>query len=605
MTISSSEIREGMAFSYLVIKFIGETQRGFCHHANNTYMMNIKRTLTPMMLVYLTILLGIFSCDSINQQPSQTQYDSQVYFNAKVYTVNANQVWAEAFFVEDGIIKYVGDNEGALALATSSTEQIDLGGAMVLPGLHDVHMHPLEASTENFHFVVDDRVINPENYAIDVEDAVAANSGTGWLLGWGHSFGVLLDATRAPRLILDDVSSTRPIAIMEQTSHSVWCNSKALEMMGIDNATANPQGGVIMRDELGKANGILVDNAGNLLLDLALQPTTESEQNDYNGLINSALPELAKHGITSICDARTYWKRNHHTVWKRAESEGRLTVRANLGLWAYPNEADDTQIAQLKGMYNAGNGSLLKINQIKFYMDGIVHNTTAAMHDDYLLDYLSGATNNGLNYFTQERLGNYLAELEATGFDFHIHAIGNRGVHEALNAIENNTNGSGRHRLTHVEFVSAADYARFASLNVTADAQVAGDFTDPKHWSENEHLIGADVASKIIPIKSLHDQGARITLSSDWDVSTLNPFVGLENAVTRSPEELTLEEAIKAYTINAAYVMRQEDKVGSIEVGKEADFIILDRNLFDISLGQIHKVEVVKTYLQGKLVYER
>ena len=373
----------------------------------------------------------------------------------------------------------------------------------------------------------------------------------------------------------------------------------------VDDNTPDPPGGIILRETNGEASGLLIDNAGNLLLDIALAPTAESAENDYWGLIEYALPELAKYGITSVCDARTYWKREHHLTWKRVADEGELTVRANLGLWAYPDEEDAAQIAMLKSLFSNDENSLLKLNQIKLYCDGIIHNTTSAMHDDFLVDYFGRPTNNGLNYFTQERIANYISELEATGFDFHIHTIGNRGVHEALNAIEEAGTAQGRHRLTHVEYVDETDIPRFAQLNAIADAQVAGDFTQPSHWHDNDYLVDATLNENIIPIKSLSEAGARITLSSDWDVSELNPFIGLQNAVTRTPQEISLEEAIKAYTINAAYVMRQEDKVGTIEVGKEADLIILDRNLFDIPVNQINQTRVEATYLQGVSVYER
>ena len=139
----------------------------------------------------------------------------------------------------------------------------------------------------------------------------------------------------------------------------------------------------------------------------------------------------------------------------------------------------------------------------------------------------------------------------------------------------------------------------------TADAQVAGTFTNPEHWHDNDELVGPEVADNIIPLKSLKENGARITLSSDWDVSTLNPFVGIQHAVTRIPQELSLEEAVKAYTINAAYVMRQEDKVGSLEVGKEADLTILDRNIFEIPVSQIGQTQVLGTYLKGELIYRK
>jgi len=342
-----------------------------------------------------------------------------------------------------------------------------------------------------------------------------------------------------------------------------------------------------------------------LIIDLAISSIPNNEQKDYEGLLFFALPELAKNGITSICDARTYWKRNHHLTWKRVADEGKLTVRANLGLWLYPTEDDASQINTIETLYSNDPISLLKINQIKLYADGIIINTTSAMLDDYLIDIFYLPTNNGLNYVTQSRTAQYIAALEPIGFDFHIHTIGNRGVNQALNAIEQSGTSAGRHRLTHIEYVSPSDYARFSQLNVTADAQVAGDFTKPENWNENDVFVGSALNSNIIPIKSLNQANARITLSSDWDVSALNPFVGIQNAVTRVPQELSLADAIKGYTINAAYVMRQEDKVGSLEAGKEADFIILSQNIFDVQPNQINQTQVLETYLKGEFIYFR
>ncbi|MGK0366076.1 MAG: putative amidohydrolase YtcJ, partial [Saprospiraceae bacterium] len=358
-------------------------------------------------------------------------------------------------------------------------------------------------------------------------------------------------------------------------------------------------------EEDGELNGILIDNAGNLLLDIALAPTPARAENDYQGLVEYGLPELAKNGITSICDARTYWKRNHQDIWKRALDENKLTVRANLGLWAYPTEEDASQIATIKSLYSNDESSLLKINQVKLYSDGIIHNTTSAMHADFLVDYFGEPTNNGVNYFTETRIAEYITALEGTGFDFHIHAIGNRGIHESLNAIETSGTSDGRHRITHVEFVDPADYPRFAALNVTADAQVAGDFTNPAHWHDNDYLVGAEISENIIPLRSLKENDARVALSSDWDVSSLSPFVGLQNAVTRVPQALSLADAIIGYTLNPAYVMRQEDKVGSLEVGKEADFIVLDKDITSVPSGEIGTTQVLETYLQGRRVFEK
>ncbi len=561
--------------------------------------------MSSMKLIWLVILVLFSSCKNNDSVTGPSQSTEQLYINGQIYTVNPDQPWAEAMLVRSGIIVAIGTEEEVQTQASENVQTVNLRGNMVMPGIHDVHVHPLEAASENFQFVLNQTETDPENYASDIRQALNQNPNSEWILGWGFDIYTLLDATREPIEVLDDISTDRPIAVMEQTSHSIWVNSRALELAGINRDSENPTGGIIMKDPNGSPNGLLIDNAGNLVIDLVIASIPDNEQNDYEGLIEFALPELARNGITSVCDARTYWKRNHHLTWQRVEEAGRLSARVNLGLWVYPTENDAEQINIIQSLYSNDTNSFLRINQIKLYADGIIINTTSTMEDDYLVDLFELPSNNGLNYISQSRISQYITALEPTGFDFHIHTIGNRGVNEALNAIERSSNGNGRHRLTHIEYVLPSDYPRFSELNVTADAQVAGDFTQPENWNETDFLIGSELNNANIPIKSLVEAGSRLTLSSDWDVSDLNPFIGIQNAVTRSPQEISLEEAIKAYTLNAAYVMRQEDKVGTLEVGKEADFIILNQNLFEIEPDQISRTQVLRTYLRGELVYER
>ncbi|MEE9406536.1 MAG: amidohydrolase family protein [Polaribacter sp.] len=354
----------------------------------------------------------------------------------------------------------------------------------------------------------------------------------------------------------------------------------------------------------GVLQGLLIDNAGDVVFQQAVAALNDAD-GEYNGMVEYVLPKLTKHGITSVSDARTYWKRDQHKTWKKLADNDELTARFNLGLWAYPTANDASQIASLKSLFSNNESSLLKINQIKLYADGITYNTTAALHSDYKEDFFNQPTNNGLNYFTESRIAKYIAALEATGFDFHIHSIGNRGVTEALNAIQQSRSSKGRHRLTHVEMITTADLNRFKALNVTADAQVGGEFTKPQYWSDNDHLLGADLADNQVPIKSLKDAGVRLTLSSDWNVSSLNPFVGIQNAVTRTPQNISLEEAIKAYTLNGAYIMRQEEKVGSLKVGKLADFVVLDKDIFTISVNEINQTKVILTIFDGEEIYKK
>ncbi|MGC0119973.1 amidohydrolase family protein [Pseudoalteromonas piscicida] len=254
------------------------------------------------------------------------------------------------------------------------------------------------------------------------------------------------------------------------------------------------------------------------------------------GFVEYTQPMLLSHGITSISDARVYWQRGQLDTWQKLQADGVLKMRASLGLWAYPEASDESQIRALKSFHNTTPNSLLEVDQIKFYMDGILVNTTAAMKEPYKVDWLKLDGNRGVNYFTQARLEKYIKVLEPSGFDFNIHAIGDRGIHEALNAIEAASKGAARHRLTHVEVVDPEDYKRFSALGVIADAQVAGEFTQPHHWQEMQPLLGRERADHLVPIKSLSENGAMLTLSSDWNVSTLNPFISIANAITRQPE---------------------------------------------------------------------
>lgn len=558
-----------------------------------------------LVVILLSIILSTKSCTKkeeidVHGQGNSTQ---KLYFNGKIYTVNDKQPWAEALIINKNKIVFVGTNTEAENQLEKGAEKIDLQGKLVLPGFHDVHMHPMEVGSTTTVFELNEEEANAENYITAIEKAARENPNLEWIIGFGHSIGTLLEAKRNPLDIIDEAVSDRPVIIMEQTSHSMWVNSKGLELAGITKDSKNPQGGIIMKEK-GELLGILIDNAGDVVFQQAVAALNDAN-GEYDGMVNYVLPELAKHGITSVSDARTYWKRAQHKTWKNLAADNKLTARFNLGLWAYPTANDVAQINSLKALFSNNENSFLRINQIKLYSDGITHNTTAALHSNYKEDYFGLATNNGLNYFSQDRIAKYIQELEAMGFDFHIHAIGNRGVTEALNAIEQSGTVKGRHRLTHVEMVDIADLNRFKKLNVTADAQVAGTFTQPHHWHENDHLLGSALANNLVPIKSLKDAGARVTLSSDWNVSSLNPFIGIQNAVTRAPQNISLADAIKSYTINGAYVMRQENKVGSLEVGKLADFVVVDKNIFDIPTNQIKTAKIVKTIFNGKEIYKK
>jgi len=539
------------------------------------------------------LLLG--SSLAVAAEPSST-----LLHNGKIYTVNERQPWASAMVIdEEGSIVAIGDDEDVAEYVDDETEKVDLGGRLVLPGFQDTHAHVLDASSEAQGDCKVDAADDVPQWLQEIK-ACSDNDDGDWLLGWGFSLHSLLDEEKSPRELLDSVISDRPVAIMEETSHSYWLNSKALQLAGIDDDTADPVGGVILRDAEGRATGVVLDNAGDLALDKALPPSKALEEIYYQAVL-AGQEELAKNGITSVADARVFWRRGHMEAWQKAAKNDELTARTALGLWAYPTLDDDEQLVELKAMYDAGSDdSLLRVTQIKFYVDGIIHNTTARLQKPYGQS-LPGVAPKGLYYFSPERLERYVRELSKSGFDMHIHAIGDQAVSDALDAI-GATGGQGRHRITHVELVDNADVPRFKQLNVIADFQPSPYFT-PSFLKDNVPSIG-ERAYKMLPMRQLYESGARVTLSSDWDVNPLSPLGIMQNALSLGERSLpNLAAAVKAYTLDAAYTLRQEQSTGSLEVGKQADLLVLDKNIFDLPSKQIGKAKVLWTLLGGEEVY--
>jgi predicted amidohydrolase YtcJ len=560
--------------------------------------MKLRNVIYSISIFSIVVLL--FSCGS------EKEVADRVLKNAKIYTKDGH--FDQAIAIKDSKIIFTGTDAAAMAFVDEKTQVTDLGGRLVLPGFHDVHMHPLEAFTDaigNFFFT--EGITDPEQYMRELRANVPPINSNGWRMGFGHSIEILMKSKKDPRLLLDEISPDAPMYVWEYTSHSGWTNSAGLKLLGFNSKTPDPIGGHIMKNAKGEPNGILLDNAGDIALQTAIAINPTIEKMNYDGLVNTGLPLIAKNGITSFCEARTYWKQNFDKTWKAIKKNNLLTARVVLTPWVYPADSNESTIENLKKMYDKGD-DMLRTTQFKMYSDGLIFNTTAALKEPYAKDMGFPFGHKGLNYIDEKRMTHFITELEKVGYDAHVHAIGDRGISETLSAIEGarKTNGDigARHRITHLETVDPIDFPRFKKSNVIADVQVVGEFTQPEYWHDNDSFIGKERSNVQIPLKSLFDTGARVTLSSDYDVSALYPLVGLQNAVTRKPQELpSVEEALKCYTINAAYVMRQEDKTGSLEVGKYADLIVMDRDIFTIPVNTISKTKVELTLLGGKEVY--
>ncbi len=554
--------------------------------------------ILKLFLVYINI---VFSC-SISGQ-----HADYIFVDANIYTADDSQSFYSAIAIKDSVILKLGNDSVLQSLIGPATNVVSLEGKTILPGIHDVHMHPLEASAPLFGNCQLDPWHSIDQLISTLSNCNLTPNSNGWILAFGHSIFSLLDSPIPSKEYLDELFPDIPVLIFEETSHSMWVNSKALSLAGINSNTPDPIGGHIYRHWSGEVDGILMDNAGDKVLQIALAPNEEISSLQYQGLIEYGLPLLAKNGITSICEGRTYYKQNFIQTWNKIKSENKLTCRVALAPWIYPDDDFNAQVNAIKSMYDTGD-NFLSIRQVKCYSDGITINATASLHEPYL-DNLGLPFNSGLNYLSSPLLTDYIVELGSAGFDFHIHAIGDKGISDALDAIDlaNNSGTSinlARHRMTHLEIVNPSDYGRFKELGVLADMQVSADWTQPKSWSENIPFLGAERAMNFIPLKSIFDTGALVTLSSDWDVSTVNPFVGIEHAVTREPQALSsVQDAVDAYTINGAYTMRYEDITGSLEEGKLADFIIIDRDIFSIAKEEISKTKVLSTWINGEEIY--
>ncbi len=554
----------------------------------------MRKILTGFLILSCSLLLN-------------AQAEDFILINGNIYTVNDQQPWAQAMVISEGVIEYVGENEKAKEYLNMETELVDLEGKLVLPGFHDVHMHPLEAyaSPQSICELKGGQSIR--RHLQRIEGCFDEQKDDEWFIGWGHWIDDIISSREMPRKLLDELITDKPAVIFSLSSHSNWVNSAALERIGWDADSPNPTGGIIVKDiDSGEPNGILFDNAADMINELIYEPTDQNLENAYLGL-TEVMQELSANGITSIADARVYWSRKHHEVWLRAEQENTLQTRTVLDLWAYPQVGDE-QIETLKSLYKNDKNSLLRISEIKTYSDGLISNTTAAMKQPYDVDFEITDDNLGLNYLDQNRLTKFITELEQAGFNFMIHAIGDRGVHEALNAIEAarsvNSNLNPRHRITHLDLIDNEDLPRFKELDVIADFQFAGEWTHPSEYDTHTSIFIKDRIANAYRVADLYAAGATITLSSDFDVSDMNPFAGIQNVMTRGDQSLpTLEAAIEAYTLNSAYALDQEDISGSLEVGKYADLVVLDQNIFEIPKDQIATTKVLWTLLEGEEMF--
>lgn len=538
-----------------------------------------------------------------------------VYRHGRVYTVDARQSWAEAFAIKGGRFVAVGSDEAIAPLIGPATRVVDLGGRMVMPGIYDIHMHPVEGGFQHlvectFPFST------PLPEIVGKIRACAAKAPKGaWIRG-GQWAAETLESPQPPsRALLDAVAPDNPVFLIDSTYHNAWLNTRALTELGIDAKTPDPAGGTIVHEAAGGApNGILFDNAAYEVMK-RLPKRTPAQ---YADAITWAVAQVNAFGVVAMKDAladgyavrayaaldragklnlRVGTSRPWHATWTETDAE----EAHNLEHWA------DDQTAHVRTGF------------AKIFVDGIPPTRTAAMLVPYLPDAKHGAGFKGEINHGQANLDAAVARLDKLGLTVKMHATGDGSLRAALDAVAHarKVNGASglRHEVAHAELIDDADLPRFAALDAIAELSPILWYPSPL-VEAMAGVMGRDRAERFWPIKSLAAAGARMVYGSDWPsvVPSPNPWPGLEAMVTRADpyghapgtlgaaQAIDLPTAIAIFTRNGAYALRMEADAGTIETGKLADFIVLERNLFEIRPADISETRVLETVFEGRVV---
>ena len=537
---------------------------------------------------------------------SSAQSADTIITNAVIYTGQGTR--AEALAIQNGLIVFIGSAQAAEVFREDDTNIIDMQQAFVMPGFVDNHNHIFEGASEAGGNCEVAAYIPMEEQLPYLRICQENAKGQDWLLGYGFTLETLLDPNNehTPLEFLDSIFPVQPVVLMEQTSHSMWVNSAALARVGITATSPHPQGGRILRDEFtGELNGVLLDNAGDIVMEHAWNSLNNKFNQSYTGLMNG-LYEVARNGITTVGDGRLYWKRGWLDVWQAAEKRGDLTARVSLRPWIYPQDAMAPQLKFLNRVHNDDDTSLLRLDQVKMYSDGIIINGTAKTLAPYDFTYMPDS-DNGLFYIEPSQMKTWLTSLADIDYGAHIHAIGDGAVKASLDAIETlgGRKSEQAYTLTHVEMVAPEDITRFANLGVTADFQVGSDYIAAHDHSWAVPFLGHSRSKAMMPVAKLYNTGANVSLSSDWNVHSLNPLVGIANSLIMGKTGLpNIDSAIAAYTINPAKSLSLDHITGEIALGKSADLVVLDEDITRLSPTAIKQTAILMTLLQGEIVFD-
>ncbi|MGB6470336.1 MAG: amidohydrolase [Candidatus Acidiferrales bacterium] len=531
-----------------------------------------------------------------------------VVLHAKVYTENSSQPQAQALAVAGDKILAVGSEAAIERYRGPATKVIDAAGRAVLPGFTDCHIHLLESALQ-----MDEPDLSGARNAAEIEKILrvygAGHPGSGWVLGIGWTYDAF-PGGMPDKKMLDEIFPDRPVYIDSYDGHSAWVNSKALEAAGITRTTPDPANGNIVRDpKTGEATGALKETATGVVQKV-LPKATKEEKWDA---ARKAMALANANGLVRVHSAGGDF--DSLAMYEEMKRKGELTLRIYAAKIIDPPHLTPDDLKDIEIARTRYHDDWVEAGAAKFFMDGVVESHTAAMLAPYADDpSASGTPNWKATPYNQAVL-----MLNQHGIQVFTHAIGDRAVRMALDAYARSAQTTGhadvRDRVEHIETISPQDVPRFAKIGVIASMQPlhANPDADTSVWAAN---VGLERVKLAFAWKTLETAGARLAFGSDWNVVTLNPWAGVQCAVTRQTpdgqpaggwipaERISVTDAIAAYTIGAAYAGHREKTEGSLEPGKLADFIIVDRDPFAVDPHQIGGTQVIETIVGGRVVFE-
>jgi predicted amidohydrolase YtcJ len=537
-----------------------------------------------------------------------------IFINARAYTMNPSKPWAEAVAVKGNIIAGVGKNSEIIKRSGAGTKVIDLKGKMLLPGFIESHVHPAMGSIFS-DLIIINQEWSKEQILSAIKKGVNDNRNepvVGFMGFKASAFG-----PEGPKASdLDAIEKNRPVLVFDYGGHSIWVNSKALEIAGITRDTPDPLPGghYYKRDSSGNPTGWCIEPMSFMPIIYKLGVTPE----DIIEAQKKIFPAFSSVGITTVFDAGSFMEETMFNAYQLLEKQGLLNFRvfgchmiANQKL--VPGALDE--LARLNRTYSSG---LLKINTMKIVNDGTMEAFSAGMFEDY-----SGQKGNrGFELLGPAELSDFVEKIDDAGWNMHIHAIGNRTISDALSAFENLKKKKGltpsRKAICHVQFFMPDTVRRFSELKeVVAQTTPVWMYRD----TDTEPAVGKEVYERQMLFNSLDKAGVKVTFGSDFPVSSgmegLNPFNEIEVGHLRrnlgdkdsdflppANEKLPIDTLLRGYTINGAYQLGVEKSLGSIETGKLADLIVIEKDIFKQKPLDIHNNHVLLTMMDGRIVYE-